>query len=213
MAVGGVWRIHQLTKTFFETIQAEIDGLVNLGVETWAWSNAFNFPVESSFEFYASKKPSCLCYLTCLRPLIISPSSHLAHGDFSGKYWMQLFLEVEKRKNQVIPLHLKAELSNYRRHVCQKLQKAANWTWSLILLAMNFARPLMSAPVEEVLRCSMWQSTSAYWPVGSPDSIASPDSINTFNARLTCGNHRVPDTWATPSSVARAFNSCELLEL
>ena len=49
---------------------------------------------------------------------------------------------------------LRLSLPRIENMSTEKWQKAANCT-SLILLAINFARPLMSALVEEVLKCSI----------------------------------------------------------
>lgn len=49
----------------------------------------------------------------------------------------------------------------------RKWQNATNWA-SLILTAINLARPLISALFEVVLRCSMWIMTVAYWLASSP---------------------------------------------
>lgn len=77
-------------------------------------------------------------------------------ATFQARYGYNSFFKLRNsnRENKVITLHLKTQLFKNGEHIRQKVAKSCKLN-ILILFEMNFARPLISALLEEVLKCFM----------------------------------------------------------
>ena len=107
------------TKPFFRTIKAEVNGFVHFQVEARAWSNAFNFPLETSLQLYALKDIEI--FVTWLawgtKKFLQVTISHVAIFQASDSCNHFLKLRNSYRGNQVVTLLLEAKRSKNREHV------------------------------------------------------------------------------------------------
>lgn len=143
-------------------------------IEIWAWLNVLFSTPPISFPLYALEDTEVF-----FTSVVWDLGKHLqvtvgSIATFQVRNGCNNFFKLRNsnKEIEVIALCLKTQLSKNREHICQKVAQNCKLNNSHPLLQYNtiqFIWSLIPALLEEVLKCSIWQSTSEYWANGSSD--------------------------------------------